>query len=382
MKKRVALIIPKLNGGGAERAASSLSFDLVKHYSLIIVAWDLDDVTYPHRGHIVRLSPSSKTKIGKILVNVRRVFELRHIKKKLKIDASISLLVIPNLLNVLTRNYGKCLISIRNSLVELKDNAVERFLAKFACKHADRIVAVSQLLSAELQDQFGIAKDKIAVINNPCDFRFLNELTDEKQEYCEWPYIVTMGRLERQKGHTHLIHAFAKFHKKCPDIHLIILGDGSLKKSLERESAAVAVEKFVHFPGYVTAPHRIVKNAEFFVLPSLWEGIANALLEAMACGKAVISTDCASGPREILYRKPDIFKKTQEIEMADYGVLVPDFLDESSLSIERKENILAEAMIQMNVNHSLRESFEKKVAERLADFSREKILSQWEGEIS
>ncbi len=118
-----------------------------------------------------------------------------------------------------------------------------------------------------------------------------------------------MGRLSAQKNFTLLIRAFAKVLENRP-ARLIILGEGHLREELTQLCADLDISKQVEMPGCESNPYKFMKNADLFVLSSNYEGLPNALVEALACGCPIVSTDCLSGPREIL-------------DNGKYGQLVP-----------------------------------------------------------
>ncbi len=111
--------------------------------------------------------------------------------------------------------------------------------------------------------------------------------------------IVAAGRLEQQKNHAMLISAFKKIHDCYPDYSLYIYGEGRLRGSLIKQIQLLGLEEAVFLPGSVKDIHKKIADAEIFVLSSNYEGLSNALLEAMMMGLPCISTDCA-GSNEII----------------------------------------------------------------------------------
>ena len=181
-----------------------------------------------------------------------------------------------------------------------------------------------------------------------------------------------MGRLTYQKAQWHIIKAFSKLTLKYPQLKLAILGEGELRSQLELLVKNLKISDKVLFLGYQKRPHLIIKNAEFFVFSSVVEGLGSVLLEALACGKAIISTDCDAGPREILAPSTDIEKKTSSIEHGDYGVLVPVDLNNefspSNIQLTEKEMIMSSAIDELMRDLDLRGDYERKSAIRVEDF--------------
>jgi glycosyltransferase involved in cell wall biosynthesis len=115
----------------------------------------------------------------------------------------------------------------------------------------------------------------------------------------EPPVILGVGRLTVQKDFPTLIRAFARVRQKR-NARLLILGEGELRSELNALVAELGLQADVALPGFVENPFVFMRHASLFVLSSAWEGFGNVLVEAMACGMPVVSTDCPSGPAEIL----------------------------------------------------------------------------------
>ncbi|ROR03093.1 glycosyltransferase [Desulfosoma caldarium] len=169
---------------------------------------------------------------------------------------------------------------------------------------ADAIVAVSQGVAHDLQGLVGRPLDSLIVLPNPVITPHLNEQAAQPVGH-PWfddentPVVVGMGRLTTQKDFPTLLHAFQKVRTARP-CRLILLGDGSHRRSLETMAQELGIARDVFLAGFVPNPYPYLKKAAVFVLSSIWEGSPNALTEAMALGTPVVATDCPSGPREIL----------------------------------------------------------------------------------
>lgn len=152
-------------------------------------------------------------------------------------------------------------------------------------------------------------------INNYCDFQKIKEQAavkeiDEFEGFEEgYKYVVTAGRLTKQKGQWHLIRSFSKVLESIPNTKLVIIGKGKYLEKLIQLSKDLGIQDKVIFTGYVNNPHKIISKCDVFAFPSLFEGFSNALLEAMACNIAVVSSDCDSGSREILAPETPFDKK-------------------------------------------------------------------------
>ena len=172
----------------------------------------------------------------------------------------------------------------------------------FARAHA--FVAPSRSAADDLAKTAGIPREAIEVIYNPVISEALRERARQPTSH-PWlqgdavPVVVGMGRLTWQKDFATLIRAFALVRRAMP-ARLIILGEGEDRGALESLRHVFGVAEDVDLPGFVDNPYALLVRARLFVLSSRWEGLPGALIEAMACGLPIVSTDCPSGPREIL----------------------------------------------------------------------------------
>lgn len=187
------------------------------------------------------------------------------------------------------------------------DNIRQRlilFLVRFSYSRADSIVAVSQGVATDMSRVLGLPLERIQVIYNPTVTPVILTKANATLEE-PWfapgqpPVILSVGRLYPQKDYTTLIRAFARLQQLRP-AHLMILGEGTERLHLENLVRELGLTSEVSLPGFVTNPYAYIARAQVFVLSSIYEGLPNSLIEAIACGTPVVSTDCESGPREIL----------------------------------------------------------------------------------
>lgn len=169
---------------------------------------------------------------------------------------------------------------------------------------ADGIVAVSQGVADDLAQVTHLSSDRIPVIYNPIILPELLTLAQAPVDHPwfqpgEPPVILAVGRLHPQKDFPTLIRAFAQVRQARP-ARLVILGDGPEADRLTALIEELGLTTDVALPGFVQNPYAYMAKASAFVLSSAWEGLGNVLVEAMAVGTPVISTDCESGPAEIL----------------------------------------------------------------------------------
>jgi len=231
-----------------------------------------------------------------------------------------------------------------------------------------------------------IKENKTKLVYNFYDLKKIHNLAKEKIEdkyknIFNNPVIINMGRLSRPKGQWHLVRAFKKVKEEITNMELVILGRGELEDYLKQLACEMDLEKDVYFLGFQKNPFKFISKSKIYVFPSLYEGFPNAFCEAMACGVTVISSDCKSGPREIMAPETNIDGETKIIEYAKYGILIPvcdNNYYNAQIPLTTKEKILAESIIDLYLSKKIREKYIKKAKEKVGDFDKDKIIIQYE----
>lgn len=172
-------------------------------------------------------------------------------------------------------------------------------------RSADCVTAVSRDCAVDLQHFFGFQAHPVEFIYNPFELELIRKRAEETVSH-PWfepgqpPVVLAIGRLNQAKDYPTLIRAFSKLRANR-DVRLMILGEGELRIDLEGIVAECGLgAEQVQLPGFVSNPFAYLARCAVFALSSHYEGLPGALIEAMACGTPVVSTDCPSGPREIL----------------------------------------------------------------------------------
>lgn len=382
-RKKIAFIIQHLTNGGAERTISNLSLCLDKYYEITLIIFDGNNVTYPYAGKLINLNlPPIEGKVNKIINAIRRIKCVKEIKKIEKFDCVVSFMFGANIVNVLSKNKEKVIISARNHMSAYGVSIIDVFREKFLLKFADLEVALSKMVEHDLVHSFGLQNKKIVTIYNPCDVEKIKRLSQEKCNYKfkkDIFYIITAGRMVKQKGQWHLIKAFYEFKKEVFNSRLIILGDGELNDELKKLARTLKLENDIDFLGFVDNPYSYIANSSCFVLSSLFEGLGNVIIEAMSCSTPVISYDCLSGPRELISPETDILQKAKTIEIATCGILVPsceqniDF--DPTLSLD--DYNLANAIYLLYKNPELGKKIKENAMKRIEKFNPTIITEEW-----
>jgi glycosyltransferase involved in cell wall biosynthesis len=178
------------------------------------------------------------------------------------------------------------------------------WLVRLAYPRADGIVAVSAGVADDLARVSGIPRQRIRAIHNSIDLEEITRLSAAPLVH-PWfkkgqpPVILAVGRLAAQKGYPVLLDAFSSLRSQMP-ARLLILGEGEERQNLQKQVEALGLSQEVAMPGFVANPFAYMAQASLLAVASHWEGFVNVLPEALACGLPIVSTDCPSGPREVL----------------------------------------------------------------------------------
>jgi N-acetylgalactosamine-N,N'-diacetylbacillosaminyl-diphospho-undecaprenol 4-alpha-N-acetylgalactosaminyltransferase len=311
-------MINSLEGGGAERVFSSLT-SLIQsdangdHIEVILIDDKKDAYSI--------LGPATVHRIGETN-SLLSFIKYMAIVKKAKPDYVVSFLTRANIYNVFGGFFAHytALVSERsntNGRLKGKFIKLKRLLVQFLYKRAAVVIAVSQGVKDCLVNDFNIASNKVFILNNAIDVYAVREKVTGNDSLPYNKYIVAMGRLVKTKGFDTLIKAYALSGVQSD---LRILGDGPEKESLQDICTELDVAHKVYFEGFKSNPYPYIAQSEFFVLPSQLEGFPNSLVEALGLGKAVLSTDCTDGPREIL--NLDTIIEPGNLHQTEFGVIV------------------------------------------------------------
>ncbi len=298
---KVLYLITDLDVGGAERALAKLATRLDRSRFQVSVA------CLTGRGELGKAIARDGVPVtyldmrGKLDLSV--VFRLRRLLDATACDILHTFLFHANVLGRLAT-----LLSFEKPLVVASVRVAERrrwhlWLESWTSGLADRFLAVSEGVRTHMIERAGIPPHKISTLPNGVDASDIPKrrvnIRAELSLPEDCPIVATVGRLTRQKGHRYLISAAARIVSSRPDVHFLIIGAGPLERALRRRAARLKIAANVHFLGWREDAWRIVAGADLFVLPSLWEGMPNALLEAMAAGVPVVATR-VSGVSEIV----------------------------------------------------------------------------------
>ncbi len=365
-RKRIAFVINSLGPGGAERVLGQI-MDMAAP-----AKWDC---------HLVLLDREDERRTPPDFVTVHRLDckremiasadQLRRKLAEIRPQLVVSFLVRANVASVFAaRSLGiPCIISERSQLsthLQNEHHGLKRLAATAAPRlvypRADRVIAVSNGVRSDLVRRFGVQPGRVQTIYNPYDIEKIRRSALETPEF-DLParFMVSVGRLVNRKGFDDLLDAYAGTMRQLP---LCILGEGVEHERLAARIDTMGLRDHIKLLGYARNPFAILGRAEMLVSPSHCEGFPNAIAEAMVLGVPAVSTDCPSGPAELL----------DEVESVDfdgvyagkYGLLVP----------VSQPHLIAQAIKQMSVR-DVRKHYSGMARQRMSDFRIEAITAQF-----
>lgn len=293
--RNITIFISSLTGGGAERVSCNLANYLSnKDYNVTLITMSDVKDTYILSDKVKRIyllhQNERKNKIHDFLLRYKR---LKEIVKNDK-DCFCYIVMLPKTTAILMslKKYTKAKIIISDRVNPENYGLIDKFLMKKSAKKADTLVVQTDAIAKYYQ---GISKN-IVIIPNAVNYDILKIKRASKIDN----KIVSVGRLTPQKNYPMLIKAFANFYKNHKEYVLEIYGDGPLKNDLINLTKELNITKVVKFIGYQDNVLSLINNAKMFVLTSNYEGMPNALIEAMTIGIPCIATDCDGGGSKYL----------------------------------------------------------------------------------
>ena len=402
-KRKLMLISPMLHQGGFERVCVTTARLLQPYFDVTIVIFDSANIAYDVEGlSIIDIQMGvRKGKLQKILNIIRRSRKVRKLKKEMQPEIAYSFGPTANMVNAFSKTgKEKVWLGLRN-YTDVEEETKMRLLVK----KADLIVCCSRDIEKyvkikykfnntavlyNLYDADTIRKEA-AASDPPLPFsEELKEVGSLQQESGQLRYLVSMGRDDPMKGFWHLIKAFKLVHDQIPEARLILMGAGTFQK-YKTLAEQLKITDAIYFAGMRRDPYALLKYGEVYLLTSANEGFPNALVEAMTLSLAPVSTNCLTGPAEILVRNGDtaslndqFAEKQKEKETpviyGDYGIVVPEMQKEENLDpvdITEEERNLADTVIGLLQDERLLQSYRQTAARRAGDFTYEKYLEQF-----
>lgn len=402
-KRKLMLISPMLHQGGFERVCVTTARLLQPYFDVTIVIFDSANIAYDVEGlSIIDIQMGvRKGKLQKILNIIRRSRKVRKLKKEMQPEIAYSFGPTANMVNAFSKTgKEKVWLGLRN-YTDVEEETKMRLLVK----KADLIVCCSRDIEKSVKIKYKFnntavlynlydadtIRKEAAASDPPLPFsEELKEVGSLQQEPGQLRYLVSMGRDDPMKGFWHMIKAFKLVHDQIPEARLILMGAGTFQK-YKTLAEQLEITDAIYFAGMRRDPYALLKYGEVYLLTSANEGFPNALVEAMTLSLAPVSTNCLTGPAEILVRNGDtaslddqFTEKQKEKETpviyGDYGIVVPEMQKEENLDpadITEEERNLADTVIRLLQDEKLLQSYRQTAARRAGDFTYEKYLEQF-----
>jgi glycosyltransferase involved in cell wall biosynthesis len=361
----IVFVINSLTAGGAEHALVDLLASLEDHfgdYAVHLVLLDVEEELHAVPPWVQKHALDANFSFFWSTVSLTRLL------RDLAPAVTLSFLNRSNCANVISSKLLKypCVISERTHPSSRFGSglgaAITKAVMRLTYPHADQVIAVSEGVKDDLMTNFGVHEAKIRVVYNIVDIVGICERALEAPSTrVPQPYIVSAGRLVPSKNFRLLIESY---QLSSVDENLVILGEGEERRELERLVSRLGLDGRVILPGHLQNPYPIIGAARLFVSSSNLEGFPNALIEAMALGRPVVATDCATGPMEILTGKTQA--RCTDVTLAEYGILVP----------VNSAVLLAQA-IRIGCRESSRAMYSQRSKDRARDFAFRRSVDQY-----
>lgn len=308
--RKLLFLIPSLSGGGAERVASLLFPYLSEHFDLTVVLLEnRRHYSVPDGIKTVALSGELNGQWAHLVRAPWHIFSFARLVKSSGAGVVLSFMEQANILNILTSfvTGHRPVVSQRTvPRVQYGNKGILGTLIYGACRalypKSARVITVSSQLRDIVLGDYGLMPERVSFVPNPVNTECLAREAAAAPA-CRLPlrYVLNVGRFHlAQKGQDVLVKAFASLKDRFPDLSLVLVGEGPDRPRIDELATRLCIRDRVWLVGWQQNVASLMRRAELFVLTSYQEGWPNVLVEAMACGCPVISTDCSTGPGEIL----------------------------------------------------------------------------------
>ncbi|MFQ5706550.1 MAG: glycosyltransferase [bacterium] len=281
-------------------------------------------------------------------IDLSLVFKVAKLIRREKIDVVMTTLFYADVVGALAGSLGHAKAVFSWETISAPEWLLKRRLwaYRFAMRYCDTVVSVSDATAKWLIEKRGLRPDKVVVIPYGVNLDLFrqgknNSLKNELQIPLEAPVVGVVARLHPQKGHRYLIEAAGKIVEQLPETRFVLVGDGELRGELEALVQAKKLDKHFLFLGFRNDVKELMRTFDIFVLPSLYEGLPNVILEAMATGLPVVATAVDGSPELVVNEQT--------------GYLIPP----------RDPEQIAEKVLNLFSDQERRQAFGKRSRERV-----------------
>lgn len=311
---KIAFYISSLSGGGAEKVLCILANRLAEEGNEVhVISLEKREQFYFLNDNVFVHKTYNKDK-GKFIEMILDMKFVRNCMKSIRADVSVSFLSRCNFILLLANFFNKERIIVCDRNNPLREHSLKIFkMSNFLYRRANLIVVQTNQIKKFYNKNL---QHKIVVQENPLDCKALYKQLEGKKLEKE-NVVISIGRLESQKDFFTLIKAYSMVMRHFPEWKLKIFGVGEMKEQLEKYIEEVGGREQILLCGHTREPFYELKKSKVFVLSTNYEGFPNVLCEAMEAGLICISTDCVSGPRELIEHG----KNGWLFEIGDYKAL-------------------------------------------------------------
>ena len=322
----------RFDDGGAEKVTIRLLNELCSRgHSITLAVRYNEGPAKENLSPEVRIVDLALPKEGKVRKNLLNIRALSRLMASGEYDVMVAILSDMSQVAALSKWVSRSrlpLVSVVHSTLSVEKMSfrkVRNQLVKFFDRQYDKVIAVSDAVREDYVRYCGISGEKAVTVYNP----IVDDMMLKKaEEHPGHPWLVPdrdfqtlllAGRLSYAKNHALMLRTLKEL-RKSGDYRLLLLGEGELRQELEQLTRELELEPWVDFYGYVKNPYGYMAQADCLVLSSRYEGLPTVLVEALACGSRIVSTDCPSGPAEILQGKYGILVEPDNVQALADGI--------------------------------------------------------------
>ena len=329
---RICVFMHRFDDGGAEKVTIRLLNELhARGHEITLAVRYNEGPAKENLSPDIRVVDMALPKEGKLRKNIRNVWFLSRMMASGDYNVLVAILSDMSQVAALSKWVSRSklpLVSVVHSTLSVEKmtfRKVRNRLVRFFDRQYDKVITVSHAVREDYIRYCGSSCKKVVTVYNPI---VDNSILNKAQEYSDHPWLVPdrdfrtlvlAGRLSYPKNHPLMLRTLKEL-RKFGDYRLILLGEGELRQELKQLARVLELEPWVDFHGYVKNPYSYMAQADCVVLSSRYEGLPTVLVEALACGSRIVSTDCPSGPAEILQDRYGILVEPDNVQALVQGI--------------------------------------------------------------